>query len=118
FLVPCALYLVPSLCLVPCTLCLYSMVHIPLLSRVAFICNICLVLTLLMRYFSFIPGGDVQSTVIIAGLVLSFVINALVNFLYGIRLARRKNISSNVPVWLACFNFLFLIFQFYLILVK
>jgi len=108
--VPCAV------CLVPCTLYLHHMVHIPLLSRVAFICNICLVLTLLMRYFSFIPGGDVQSTIIISGLVLSFVMNALVNFLYGIRLARRKSISSNVPVWLASINFLFLILQCYLIL--
>jgi hypothetical protein len=87
-------------------------------SRVAFICNICLILAWLTKYFSFIPKGDLESTVMIAGLAMSFIINALVNLSYLILLLRKKSIRDSVPVWLAGINFLFLILQFYLIVAK
>src|SRR2546423_10839943 len=41
-------------------------------SRVAFLCNICLLLTWLMRYAVFVPRGQVESTIVVAGLGLSF----------------------------------------------
>jgi hypothetical protein len=93
------------------------MLRISFLSRVAFICNLCLLVAWLMRHHTFIPRGDLQSTIIIAGLIMSFVINGLVNILYAILLFRGKNIQSYVAVWLATINFLFLILQFYLILI-
>ena len=85
-------------------------------SRVAFICNICLLLTWLTRYFTFIPRGDLESTVIVVGVLMSFIINALVNVWYAVILLRKKSIGESVPVWLASINFLFLILQCYLIL--
>ena len=86
------------------------------LSRVAFLCNICLLLTWLMRYYVFIPKGQAESTIIIAGLVLSFLMNGLVNILYGLLLLRKIPLQQMVPVWLAAINFFFLILQLYLIL--
>jgi len=87
-------------------------------SRVAFICNVCLLLALVMRYYSFISSLDLQSTVLVAGLVLSFVINGLVNLAYGVLLVKKRRLGTYVPIWLATINFLFLIFQFYLILAR
>lgn len=84
------------------------------LSRVAFLCNCCLVLTWLLRYLPAIEYGGFIATIIIAGLVLSFIVNGLVNILYAGLLLRRR-LSHYVPVWLAVVNFLFLIVQFYLI---
>lgn len=85
------------------------------LSRVAFICNVCLVLVWILRYIPGLPPQSFASTVIIAGLVLSFVMNALVNILYAVLLVRRRPLGMYVPVWLAISNFIFLIIQFYLV---
>jgi hypothetical protein len=85
-------------------------------SRVAFLCNICLVAVWSMRYLPPVPYGAAVSTVIIAGLVLSFIINGLVNAWYAAVLLRRQSLPTHVPVWLAVINFLFLILQLYLIL--
>ncbi|MGB8191015.1 MAG: hypothetical protein WCF67_03805 [Chitinophagaceae bacterium] len=85
-------------------------------SRVAFICNCCLLLVALMRYLPAMPESAVSSTVIIAGLVLSFLVNALVNILYAVVLLRKQNLRVHVPVWLAVANFLFLIVQLYLVI--
>lgn len=86
------------------------------LSKAAFICNVCLVLTGLMRYLPSMSSGAVGSTVIIAGLVLSFVLNGVVNVWYAVVLLRGLTLRGHVPVWLAVINFLFLIIQLYLIL--
>ncbi len=101
-----------------CILYLIPMLQLSFLSRVAFICNICLLLALVMRYYSFIPSLDLQSTVLVAGLVLSFVINVLVNLAYGVLLVKKRSVGTFVPIWLATINFLFLVFQFYLILAR
>jgi uncharacterized membrane protein YozB (DUF420 family) len=86
------------------------------LSRVAFICNLCLAVVWLMRFFPALPYDAFVSTLIIAGLVLSFIFNGLVNLLYAWLLLRRKPLADHVPVWLAAVNFLFLIFQVYLLI--
>ncbi len=92
------------------------MLRLAFLSRVAFLCNVCLVLVFLLRYLPPMPYGSIVSTIIIAGLVLSFIMNAIVNILYAAVLIRRQPLRTRVPVWLAVINFLFLILQFYLIL--
>jgi hypothetical protein len=92
------------------------MLRLSFLSRVAFICNVCLVLVWLLHYLPPIPSESVVSTIIIAGLALSFVMNAVVNVAYAVVLIRRKPLRELVPVWLAVINFLFLIFQLYLVL--
>jgi hypothetical protein len=92
------------------------MLKLSFLSRVAFICNVCLVLVWLLHYLPAIPSEFVVSTIIIAGLALSFVVNAGVNIAYAVVLICRKPLRMLVPVWLAAINFLFLIFQLYLVL--
>ena len=94
------------------------MFRISFISRVALICNICLLLAWLTRYLTFLPRGHIESTVLIAGFVLSFIVNGLVNLIYVILLSQKKGIADFVPVWLAFINFLFLILQLYLILAK
>jgi hypothetical protein len=93
-----------------------NMHYLSFFSRVAFICNICLLLALLSRYFSFIPKGDIESTIIIDGLILSFIINGTVNAVYTLLWLRKRKISEFAPGWLARINFLFLIFQLLLLL--
>ena len=92
------------------------MFRLAFLSRVAFICNACLVLVWLLRYLPQMDYGPVVSTIIIAGLIMSFVVNGLVNILYAVVLIRRQPLREKVPIWLAVINFLFLIPQLYLVL--
>ena len=99
---------------VPCAF--FYMFRLSFLSRVAFICNICLLLAIVMRYYSFVASRDLQSTILVSGLVLSFVMNGLVNILYAVLLFRKAKLGTYVPIWLAIINLLFLVFQFYLIL--
>jgi len=94
------------------------MLRLSFLSRVAIICNVCLLLALVMRYYSFVSSRDLQSTILVAGLVLSVVINGIVNIIYAVLLIKKSNLGMQVPIWLATINFLFLIFQFYLILAR
>ena len=92
------------------------MSRLPFFSRVAFICNVCFLMVWLMRYLPAMPLEFVTSTILIAGLVLSFVMNGLVNILYATLLVRRRPIADYVPVWLATINFIFLFLQLYLVL--
>ena len=94
------------------------MLRLSFLSRVAVICNVCLLLALVMRYYSFVSSRDLQSTILVAGLVLSVVINGIVNIIYAVLLIKKSKLGTYLPIWLATINFLFLIFQFYLILAR
>jgi len=96
----------------------FYMLRLSFLSRVAIICNVCLLLALVMRYYSFVSSHDLQSTILVAGLVLSVVINGIVNIIYAVLLIKKSKLGTYVPIWLATINFLFLIFQFYLILAR
>ena len=69
-----------------------------------------------MRYLPAVLSDTLGSTIIIAGMVLSFIMNGLVNVMYAVALIRRMPLREMVPVWLAVINFLFLIIQLYLIL--
>jgi hypothetical protein len=63
--------------------------------KLAFIANICWVATWFMKYYSFIPGGDLQSTIIVTGLITANV-NVLVNgctCIYWLR----KRLAGKVP---------------------
>lgn len=86
-------------------------------SRVALLCNLCFLLTYLMRYVPQLKEGFFVSTIIITGLVLSIVINFIVNLLYMlIKLGYRKPLTAYVPAWLAITNFLFFVVQAILLL--
>lgn len=81
------------------------------LSRVGFLCNICFLITWLLRYIPFISNGIVPSTVIIIGHVLSIVINVLLIILYIILALAGRPLRQFVPAWLIIANFIFFIFQ-------
>lgn len=85
-------------------------------SRVAFICNICYLLTSLARYGpTVLSNNDIVSTVIVLGWLLSIVVNMLVNVWALVAWAFRKG-RLQVPAWLLVINFIFLIVQLTIIL--
>jgi hypothetical protein len=81
--------------------------------KLAFIANICWLLTWILKYYVFIPKGDLQSTVIITGLVTANIVNGIVNLWTGFLLSQRK-LPADIPRWLMIANFIFLIPQLYL----
>lgn len=82
-------------------------------SKLAFICNLCFLATVVMHFWLFIPDGAVSSTLIITGQVISFVVNILVNivFLAGLLVKKWKRPCS--PAWLPWVNFAILLLQLY-----
>ncbi len=85
-------------------------------SRVALLCNICFLITYLLRNVPFISNGIVTSTIIVMGNVLSIVINMLVNILYVFIALTGKPISTYLPKWIIIVNFLFFILQVILLI--
>jgi hypothetical protein len=86
------------------------------LSRVTFLYNICMIVTLLMRYQNFIREGAVQSVILVSGIVLSIVFNSLVNSVAVFFLVKKTPPAAFRPQWLFVVNFLCFIFQLYLLL--
>jgi hypothetical protein len=87
-------------------------------SRVAFICNICFVITFIIRYVPFLEEGFVLSTIVVTGLVLSIIINFIVNLFYCIMMAGYQTpIWKYIPKWLLITNFLFFVAQAILLII-
>jgi len=80
-------------------------------SRVAFICNICFLVTFFAHYIPFIENGVVSSTMIIMGNVLSIVVNVMINLAYIILKMTGQRLTAYVPAGLIGINFIFLVFQ-------
>lgn len=85
-------------------------------SRVAFICNLCFLVTFLLRFAPSLKDGVIVSTIITLGLVVAIVLNAIINLIYLFIKLNRKPVSKFVPLWLVITNFLFFIFQAILLL--
>lgn len=85
------------------------------LMRVSFICNVCLLLILLNKWFPLLPPGAVYSTVIVMGIILSFILNIGVNIVLLILFIKNKKMIQGFPRWLIISNCLFLIPQFILL---
>ncbi|HEY4061208.1 MAG TPA: hypothetical protein VGM30_04875 [Puia sp.] len=82
-----------------------------LLSRVAFICNICFLLASFIQWLPNPPEGGWVSTVIVLGYMLSILVNVVVNcWLIGLLLLKRLR-AAGIPLWLLIINFLFFILQ-------
>jgi hypothetical protein len=77
-------------------------------SRVAFICNICFVLAWLMKYSPQLPSAHLVSMILILGLLISFILNIIVNSVVVTLLLSRKPVFNIFPGWLIIINFLFL----------
>lgn len=85
-------------------------------SRVAFICNICFLLTWLMRYLPPMQQEHIGSTIVILGIGLSVFLNVIINLFIIVLLLRQKLQKEHIPRWLAIANALFLIVQLILLL--
>lgn len=81
------------------------------LSRVAFICNLFSVLTLLILWKDIIQLQALVGTIGIMGYVLAIVFNPLVNLLYALLFIIKRSALALIPKWLLLANFLFLLLQ-------
>lgn len=82
------------------------------LSRVAFICNLFFLLTVLLQWRNLIGDERVASTVVIIGYLFAvFIFNPIVNLSYGVTLVRKRPLFTFVPRWLVLANFIFLLLQ-------
>lgn len=83
------------------------------LSKLAFICNLCFLATLVMHFWLFLPEGAVNSTVIITGQVISFIVNIIVNIVFVAGLLVKKWKRTCSPAWLPWVNWIILLVQLY-----
>jgi len=81
-----------------------------LLSRVAFICNICFLLASLDQYLPNPPEGQIISTIIVLGYILAILVNVVVNGWILVAWAFRKR-PLDIPRWLWIINLIFLVVQ-------
>jgi hypothetical protein len=86
------------------------------ISKLAFICNLCFLVTFIIQWVPHFPEGELVSIVIILGYMVAIVVNVVVNVWYSFLLFSTKQLRNIVPVWLISINFLFLIPQLILIL--
>lgn len=80
-------------------------------SRVTFICNTCFILTFAFYFIPSVGDGHVVSTVLVLGVLVSVVLNILVNCVIIVLLLRRKPLWPFIPKWLIIFNGICLIPQ-------
>lgn len=87
------------------------------LSQVAFICNLCFLICVLLQWKPVLANNALLSTVVITGYFLApFVFNPVVNLLYAAIHIRKKPMNLFVPKWLALANFIFLLVQIVFVL--
>jgi len=95
-----------------------------LLSRVAFICNICFVLASLIQWLPHrketegMSADIVLSNIFVLGFILSIVINIIVNagIVFLFILGRLR--AAAIPVWLLIINALFFLWQVVLFIIN
>ena len=89
-----------------------------LLSRVAFICNICFLLASFVQWLPNPPEGGLISMIIILGYLLAILVNTVVNvWVIGGVITRRLK-KDMVPTWLLIVNFVFFALQLLLLLIN
>jgi len=86
------------------------------LSRLAFICGICFLLTLSIQIFSWTNEQHVESTIITIGVFMGLLVVPVTLISYLLVLMIKKNLTAYVPLWLVVSNVIFLIvLLFYII---
>ena len=82
------------------------------LLKVAFVCNLFFLFTVLLHFSSFLQDQALISTIVIMGYFLSvLVFNPIANIVCLVVLLFRKELFDIVPAWLVIANFIFLILQ-------
>ena len=92
------------------------MYNIRFFSKVAFICNICFLLALIIQWMPRPPEGEAVATTIILGYVFAAIVNLIINVWCAILFFSGKLLNNLVPRWLIIANFLFLIPELILLL--
>lgn len=87
-----------------------------LLSRVAFICNVCFLIAIFILDLPKPLEGAMVSLIIILGYGLAVIVNAVVCIWVTALLIRRRPVKGLLPVWLPVVNLIFLMAQLILIL--
>jgi len=85
------------------------MFRISFFARVAFICNLCFLASVIMQMMAHPPEGEMVATTIIIGYLFAVIINLLVNIWIAVLFLKKKELNHPVPRWLIIINFLFLI---------
>ena len=89
------------------------MKSILLLARICFLYNICLLLTIVLRYYDFISDVSTKSTVIIAGYLLSLVANLALLAIFLVMLTTGRSLRELRPRWLFIANAVIFIIQIF-----
>jgi hypothetical protein len=89
------------------------MVKLSFWQKLAFLANLCWLATWAMKFYNFLPEGEIRSTILVTGLLLAYILNITVNFFTGLLFIRGKLPPSH-PRWIIGVNFLFLLPQLYL----
>ncbi|MEO6916735.1 MAG: hypothetical protein ABI151_14805 [Chitinophagaceae bacterium] len=83
------------------------------LARVTLLYNICFLVTVVLRYYDFIPDRDFKSGVIVSGYILSLIANLILHVWLLVIVTRKKSFAPLQPVWLFIANSLCFIVQIY-----
>lgn len=78
------------------------------LSRLAFICGICFLLSLSLRFYEWTKDQDIASTIITIGYFIGILVVPITMLCYLIVVIRKKNLIAVVPLWLVISNVIFL----------
>jgi hypothetical protein len=89
-----------------------------LLSRVAFICNICFLLASFVQWLPDPPEGGLVSMIIILGYLLAILVNTVVNAWVMVLFISGRLRASLVPAWLLIVNFAFFTIQLLLLIIN
>jgi hypothetical protein len=89
-----------------------------LLSRVAFICNVCFILASFIQWLPYKVEGGAVSLIIVLGYLLAILVNVAVNVSVLLLLLIGRLRKAGIPVWLVIVNFLFFILQITLFIIN
>jgi hypothetical protein len=79
------------------------------LSRLSFICGVCFLLSLSLRFYEWTKDQDLASTIITIGFFLGILVVPITLAAYLVIMMAKKNLLAIVPLWLVISNILFLI---------
>lgn len=92
------------------------MFNIRFFSKVAFLCNICFLLAIIIQWIPHPLQGELIAATVILGYVFAAIVNLVVSAWIAILFFSKKFSQSAVPAWLILANFLFLLPELILLL--
>lgn len=86
------------------------------LSRLAFICGICILLSISILIWKWTNEQAIESTIITIGFFIGIIVLPLTLLSYLVVIIMRRNLVSIVPLWLIITNIIwFILYLFYII---